>query len=138
LVGNAGGVLGTPSSWALRWHASGSVSVRGSVFEGSDRNLKQNFEPIDPGDVLSKVAALPITRWSYKDDPTVPHMGPVAQDFREAFGLGRDEKTIAGVDSGGVALAAIQGLNKKVDELLKQQKEQIEALKAEIAAMKSR
>ncbi|HKX60397.1 MAG TPA: tail fiber domain-containing protein, partial [Verrucomicrobiae bacterium] len=67
LVGNAGGVLGTPSAWALRWHPSGSVSIRGSLIQASDRNLKQDFESIDPADVLSKVAALPITRWSYKD-----------------------------------------------------------------------
>src|SRR5262249_54961256 len=123
---------------------NGNVSTRGSLFQGSDRNIKENFKAVDADEVLAKVAALPITRWTYKADPSAEHMGPVAQDFRAAFGLGCDDKTIAVVDSDGVALAAIQGLNKKVnlnnDELLdivKRQQEQIEVLKGEIAALKA-
>jgi len=80
----------------------------------SDRNLKENFTPVDVMDVLDRVAALPIARWNYKSDSNAPHMGPVAQDFRAAFQLGIDDKGIATVDEGGVALAAIQGLNEKV------------------------
>jgi len=44
----------------------------------SDRNLKENFSPIDPGQILTKVAALPLTQWNYKNDH-VPHLGPVAR-----------------------------------------------------------
>ncbi len=44
-------------------------------------------------------------------------MGPVAEDFFEAFELGNDERYISGVDGDGVALAAIQGLYKLVQEL---------------------
>jgi hypothetical protein len=40
----------------------------------------------------------------------------MAQDFHEAFGVGRDERHITTVDADGVALAAIQGLNEKVDD----------------------
>src|SRR6202012_61759 len=69
----------------------------------------------DPGLVLTKVAALPITRWNFKQDSTVLHIGPMAQDFSAAFGVGEDDKHIAVVDEGGVALAAIQGLNEKVE-----------------------
>jgi hypothetical protein len=43
-------------------------------------------------------------------------MGPVAQDFHAAFGLGSDDKGISTVDADGVALAAIQALNRKVEE----------------------
>ena len=137
LVGLGGGCLGSTGNWTLRWFNNGNVATRGSLFQGCDRNLKENFTSVDPGEILAKVSALPITRWNYKDDPTAPHIGPVAQDFRSAFGLGHDEKTICVVDSDGVALAAIQGLNKKVDELVKQQKEEIEALKAELKALKA-
>jgi len=42
-------------------------------------------------------------------------MGPVAEDFAETFGLGKDERHIATVDESGVAFAAIQGLNQKVE-----------------------
>jgi hypothetical protein len=41
----------------------------------------------------------------------------MAQDFHAAFGLnGADDKHISVVDEGVVALAAIQGLNQKLDE----------------------
>lgn len=82
----------------------------------SDRNIKDNFAPVDPSAILAKVAALPITSWNYKDDPASRHIGPMAQDFFSAFGAGTDDKTITYLDEGGVALAAVQGLNKKVEE----------------------
>jgi hypothetical protein len=82
----------------------------------SDRNAKENFTPVDPADVLRKVAALPITEWSYRSLGSTRHMGPVAQDFHAAFGLGADDKGISTVDADGVALAAIQALNRKVEE----------------------
>lgn len=81
----------------------------------SDRNLKENFSPIDPEQILTKVAALPLTQWNYKSDAGHPHLGPVAQDFYAQFSLGADNKSITTVDEGGVALAAIQGLNHKVE-----------------------
>lgn len=144
LVGNAGGVLGAGGNWALRWNSSGNVQVHGTISSGSDRNLKQNFASVNTGKVLDNVLALPVTRWSYRDDPTAEHIGPVAQDFRARFGVGSDDKSIAMVDADGVSLAAIQGLNQKVEErdrilhqLLDQQQQQIEALKAEIAALKA-
>jgi hypothetical protein len=40
----------------------------------------------------------------------------MAQDFHAAFGLGADDKHIATVDADGVALAAIQGLNVKLEQ----------------------
>ena len=41
----------------------------------------------------------------------------MAQDFHAAFGLnGADDKHISTVDESGVALAAIQGLNQKLEE----------------------
>jgi trimeric autotransporter adhesin len=87
---------------------------------------------------------LPVTKWNYRDDPAAQHIGPVARDFRAAFGLGSDDEFIATVDPDGVALAAIQGLNRKVDEkdrelldLVKRQQAQIEALRAELASLRS-
>jgi len=62
------------------------------------------------------VAALSITEWSYKTISDVRHIGPVAQDFYAAFGVGGDDKGISTVDADGVALAAIQGLNEKLGE----------------------
>ena len=74
--------------------------------------------PVNPQTVLAKVAALPVTEWNYKTDRQgVQHLGPMAQDFHAAFQLdGADDKHISVVDEGGVALAAIQGLNQKLQE----------------------
>ncbi|HXI53586.1 MAG TPA: tail fiber domain-containing protein [Candidatus Saccharimonadales bacterium] len=145
LVGLGGGILGGGSNWSLRWNSSGTVQIRGTIFSGSDRNLKENFKSVDIDAVLDKVVSMPITRWNYKSEPEADHIGPVAQDFHAAFGLGLDDKSIAMVDGDGVALAAIQGLNKKFERsseeimsVVKQQQEQIEALKAEIAALHNR
>ena len=63
-----------------------------------------------------QIAALPLSSWNYKTDTTTRHVGPMAQDFYAAFAVGPDDKHIATVDADGVALAAIQGLNQKVEE----------------------
>ena len=111
--------------------------VNGTLVNGSDRNSKENLETVDTRAVLDKVAALPITAWNYKQDTSSRHLGPMAQDFRAAFGLGHDDKGIATVDADGVALAAIQGLNQKLDEQLKAKDARIEALETELSALKT-
>ena len=58
----------------------------------------------------------PITRWNFKQEAGTPHIGPMAQDFHTAFGTGLDDRHIATVDADGVALAAIQGLNQKLEQ----------------------
>jgi hypothetical protein len=93
--------------------------VNGTVSSSSDRNVKERFEPVNSRDVLEQVVALSLARWSYKEDPSTRHLGPVAQDFYAAFHVGSDDKYIATVDADGVALAAIQGLNQKLTEELK-------------------
>ncbi len=97
-----------------------------SWINASDRNLKQDFAAVDAQAVLGKVASLPVRTWSYKLQPGQKHLGPVAQDFHPAFGLGLDDVSISTVDEGGVALAAIQGLNQKLNE----KDAEIEKLKA--------
>jgi len=85
----------------------------------SDRASKQAFASVDDGAVLSKLAKLPITSWQYKTDD-VRHIGPMAQDFNKAFGVGPDPKHIAIVDGIGVNLAATKALD---GELRAQQRE---------------
>ncbi|MGA2246261.1 MAG: tail fiber domain-containing protein [Verrucomicrobiota bacterium] len=95
---------------------TGGVSVYGTFNNNSDRNAKQDFAPVSPAQILDKVAHLPLSEWSYKVDAATRHIGPVAQDFSAAFNIGTDDKHIAPIDEGGVALAAIQGLNEKLQE----------------------
>jgi hypothetical protein len=118
-VNNNGCVgIGTTSpSYPLTMGSGAYCSSAGVWTSVSDRNAKENFTSIAPGDVLAKVVALPITQWKYKVEPAgVRHIGPVAQDFHAAFGFGVSDKAIGTVDEGGVALAAIQGLNQKMEQ----------------------
>jgi hypothetical protein len=76
----------------------------------SDSNAKTDVTPLDPQEVLKKVSELPVTAWQYKQDPTRSYIGPMAQDFHAAFGLGPDDKHISTLDTDGVALSALKGL----------------------------
>jgi hypothetical protein len=89
----------------------------GTWASASDRNLKTAVARIDDAAVLEKVAALPIERWSYKSERGVRHVGPMAQDFYAAFGVGEDDKHITSIDENGVALAAIKALHARVGAL---------------------
>jgi hypothetical protein len=84
----------------------------------SDRDQKKNITPVDPAAVLQSLRDLPIATWSYRQEPaSVRHMGPMAQDFRAAFGLGDDDRTYHAVDAHGVALAAIKALQARIEAL---------------------
>jgi hypothetical protein len=102
----------------------------------SDRNAKENFTTVDARTVLAKVTAMPVTQWNYKDDAAdKKHIGPMAQDFHAAFDLnGADDKHISVIDEGGVALAAIQGLNQKLEG----QQIELNRKEAEIIELKNR
>ena len=104
----------------------------GSFASLSDRNAKFNFAPVNDLQVLQKVAALPLSTWSYRSqDASILHMGPMAQDFSAAFGLGEDAHYIGTLDADGVALASIQGLYR----LNQQQAAEIQSLKAQLSQM---
>jgi uncharacterized coiled-coil protein SlyX len=104
----------------------------------SDRNEKKNFAPVDGQEVLEKLSRVPVQRWNYKweGDAEVPHLGPIAQEFKAAFFPGRDDKGITTLEFDGVELAAIQGLNQKVEAQkaeLKAKQEKIESLEQRLA-----
>ena len=107
---------------------SGGLAVRGTFVSTSDRNAKENFWPVDAQEVLGKVASLPLSRWNYKQDAISQHIGPMAQDFYAAFNVGPDDKHITTVDESGVALAAIQGLNAKLEKENAELKARLEKL----------
>jgi len=114
-TGGAAFVLGIDGSGNPTWTCS--VSNGGSWACASDRNLKENLTAADGRAVLTRLSRVPIYNWNAKGvDPSVRHLGPIAQDFYAAFGLGNDDKTLSTIDLDGVALAAIQGLYEVVQE----------------------
>jgi len=117
------------------------LTLGGAWTDSSDRDLKENFAPVDGQEVLARLTDLPITTWNYEaEDPSIRHMGPVAQDFYATFGLGQDERHLAPLDTGGVALAAIQALYEHSQALEAENvalREQVTALRQENAAQQA-
>ena len=84
----------------------------------SDRSVKENIRPVDGAELLDKLAQLDVSRWNYiTQDPSIQHIGPMAQDFYRLFGVGDNNTTITTIDPAGIALAAIQELHKTNQEL---------------------
>lgn len=101
----------------------------------SDVNKKHDFMPVDGEQVLEKLAAMPVSTWRYNADTSnIRHMGPTAQDFRAAFGLGDTDKAIGTIDADGVSLAAIKALVQRTTELRAENAE----LRAELAEIQRR
>lgn len=122
LVRAEGGIyLGTtstvslPSTRFINTSTGAFLSSGGSWTNASSRALKTDFVAINPGDVLDRVTQLGISTWVYRASSEGRHLGPVAEEFHRLFGLGSDGSSISTVDASGVALAAIQGLNQKLD-----------------------
>ena len=85
--------------------------------------------------MLAAVAQMPVSSWAYKsDDPSVRHLGPMAQDFYSAFRLGDTDCAYDPIDAHGVALAAIKALAEQVQE----QNARIESLERENRELQGR
>jgi hypothetical protein len=95
--------------------------------------------PVEPAggsvngfEVLERVAGLPISTWRYAwEAQEVRHLGPMAQDWAAAFGLGVNNTTIAAADANGVALVSIQALYQLIGEL----RQEVTDLRKEVNAI---
>ncbi len=106
-----------PAGRFLNTSTNAYLTTGGQFVNNSDVRMKRNFHDADSRDVLKTLVELPITTWSYlAEGESVRHMGPMAQDFYAAFGLGDSEKAIGTIDAQGVAFAAIQGLYATVQD----------------------
>ncbi|MER5550641.1 tail fiber domain-containing protein [Streptomyces sp. NPDC002793] len=84
-------------------------------------------EPVNGYRVLEQVVRLPVSTWRYHwDPPHVRHLGPMAQDWWKAFGVGENDRTICCTDANGVAVVAIQALYRELAEL----RDEVTALRA--------
>jgi hypothetical protein len=121
----------------MRLNSTG-LRVNGTFVSASDRNAKENFREVDPEEILARVVTIPISRWNYKEDKSSDHVGPMAQDFHSAFHVGPDDRHIATVDADGVALAAIQGLNRKLERELAAKDAELRTLQQRVAELSAR
>jgi hypothetical protein len=101
----------------------------------SDRRAKANFAAVDGRAILQRLAGIPVETWNYKSQArSIRHIGPMAQDFYAAFGVGESKRHISTVDADGVAFAAIQGLY----AIAQSQATQLHALKKQNASLEAR
>ncbi|MBD8525672.1 tail fiber domain-containing protein [Pseudomarimonas arenosa] len=91
------------------------LSGGGTWTNASSREFKTAFSSIDPELILERLLGLPLSSWAYKDSVEGRHLGPVAEEFAAAFSLGSDPQRISTVDADGVSMAAIQGLNTRLE-----------------------
>ncbi len=107
----------------------------------SDSTRKTHFRAADGETVLAGLRRLRLGSWNYRgqDPARHRHYGPMAQEFFAAYGhdgvgvIGTDT-TIATADADGVLFIAAQALERRTRE----QQARIEALEAELAAVRDR
>ena len=115
---------------ALVLFGNGNLRIAGTLSTGSSRSIKEGIQPVDADAMLRRLDAMPVANWRYVGE-TSTHIGPMAEDFHAAFGLGADDAHIAPSDVAGVALASVKALASKLSERSK-------ALEADNAALRVR
>jgi hypothetical protein len=107
----------------------------------SSRTLKENYAPVNGEDVLIRLRSVPVTTWTMIGaDENVLHLGPVAEDFYQAFALGLGPTAIGMGDIDGVNLAAAKALEVRTTDLQAQlnvRTAQVHALQTQVDAQAS-
>lgn len=107
--------------------ASGSAAISRGIAAFSDVNMKENIKPVNPDEALQQVEATPVSTYNYKagtpgakDAGMEKTAGPMAQVVAKTMGkkAAPGGKKIDLLAMNGIAMAAIQGLSKKVDGLM--------------------
>lgn len=98
----------------------------------SSRTIKENFADVSRAEVLQRLRELPIQTWNFTSAPAADrHLGPVAEDFFAAFGLGTSESSIGVQDLAGIGLVGVQALADRSDAI----DARVAALEAQNAAL---
>lgn len=114
--------LGTSSlQRPSRWRVIVAAIVRHPViFLKQSLHRRQGMSlainpPRKQAEVLERLVKLPVHTWTYGwEHPSVQHLGPMAQDFAAAFGLGDRDDMINLVDANGVLMASLQALHARL------------------------
>jgi hypothetical protein len=80
----------------------------------SDRNKKFNIQLLSPLDFSPQFDSLAVLSWNYIGHDAV-HVGPIAQDFYSAFGVGEKPYLINMIDSDGTTFLGIKKLNEEMN-----------------------
>lgn len=103
----------------------------------SSRYTKENFNLVKGSDILSQLRSVPVSTWNYiSEGNQVRHMGPMAEDFFQAFKLGSGNTSIGVQDLAGVSIAAIKELDERTNQLQEKTTE-VEKLRTEVNELRS-
>jgi hypothetical protein len=104
----------------------------------SSRYTKENFNSVSGDDVLARLRKVPVSTWNYiSEGQQVRHLGPMAEDFYQAFNLGVGNTSIGVQDAVGVSLAAVKALDERTAELQKKT-EEVEQLRTKLSTLEQR
>jgi hypothetical protein len=88
-----------PAGQFINTSTGAYLTTGGTWTNNSSRDVKENIRHIDGLEVLEKLNKVPVSTWNYEvEDESVRHIGPMAQDFYEAFKLGDSDESIATID----------------------------------------
>lgn len=118
----------------FRVDQSGNLTTSGTVNGTSSKTVKKSIKPVNEIEILDRISRLQVSTWQYKSENGITHLGPMAEDFSDLFGLGSDNKHIAASDMAGVAIASVKSLNKQLQD----KNREIEHLKSQNAAISER
>ncbi len=116
----------------------------GTLSCSSSRTIKENFAGVNGEDVLAAIRRTPVTTWNYiLEGRQSRHMGPVAEDFHQSFGLGTTDRSIGLNDIDGVNFAGVKaleartaGLQRQADANTAELRRQLSARTAEVAQLR--
>jgi len=115
-AGNFGIGTTTPTLGPLVTNAGAYVTTGGVWTNASDVNMKENFTQMDSRSILDKIVALPVQKWNYKSESSsITHIGPTAQDFYTAFGVGNNNTSISTIDPAGIALLGLKAIGSAIN-----------------------
>jgi hypothetical protein len=103
----------------------------------SSRTTKENFILSNGEDVIARLRKIPVSTWNYTSEGSqVRHIGPMAEDFYQEFGLGTGNTSIGVQDLAGVSLAAVKALDRRTAQL-QQRTAEVEQLRSEVQALRA-
>jgi hypothetical protein len=116
MIGVGTGFINVLSDGSITSSTGASLTSGGTWTNASSIALKENFTDLDKEALLEKIGQLELQSWNYKsEDASIKHIGPLAEQFYELFGLGGSTNSISTIDPAGLALVGIQALTSKFD-----------------------
>jgi endosialidase-like protein len=111
-TGNVGIGTSAPGSQLVIANGGTTSSINAGSAQftvASSRTFKENIEPVEVPDILTKIEAIPVVTYDFRNNGPKDRLGLIAEDFHTVFGRG-DDKHIDGQDVQMALWIAVQKL----------------------------